>query len=231
VTNFLAVLALGFFLGMRHATDPDHVVAVTTLVARHRSARRAAMIGAAWGTGHTITIVTVGGAILLLGWVIPPRVGLSLELSVAAMLVVLGAANLVSALRGARRAAAPAGAGPADERIAPGRGGFLRPFLIGLVHGLAGSAAVALLVLAAIGDPRWGVFYLLIFGAGTILGMTLITLAIAFPFRFAEGRLPGMERRIRLATGVVSVALGLFVAWQVAVGGELFGAAPVWTPE
>jgi high-affinity nickel-transport protein len=147
------------------------------------------------------------------------------------MLVLLGGANLISALRGARQAAAPAPPPPQGEAGPPPRGAFLRPLAIGLVHGLAGSAAVALLVLAAIGDPRWGVFYLLIFGVGTILGMTLITLAIALPFRFAEGRLPGMERRIRLATGVVSLVLGLLVAWQVAIAGGLFGAAPTWTPE
>ena len=82
MTSLLAILALGFFLGMRHATDPDHVIAISTIVARQRSARSAAVIGAVWGLGHTLTIMVVGGGIILLGWVIPARVGLSLELSV-----------------------------------------------------------------------------------------------------------------------------------------------------
>src|SRR5262249_8467145 len=94
--SFVSVAALGFFLGMRHATDPDHVVAVTTIVSRERRLGRAAAIGALWGLGHTLTIVAVGGAIVLFGLVIPPPVGLSMELSVAAMLIALGVANLAA---------------------------------------------------------------------------------------------------------------------------------------
>jgi len=96
-TNFVAVMALGLFLGMRHATDPDHVIAVTTIVARQRTAGGAAAIGAAWGVGHTLTILLVGGGIILFGWVIPPRLGLSTELSVGVMLIALGIANLAGA--------------------------------------------------------------------------------------------------------------------------------------
>ena len=88
--SLLAILALGFFLGMRHATDADHVVAVTTIVSRERSPRSAIGIGALWGLGHTATILLVGGAIVVFGLVIPPRLGLSMELSVACMLIVLG---------------------------------------------------------------------------------------------------------------------------------------------
>ena len=94
MTSLLSILALGFFLGMRHATDADHVIAVATIVARERNARSAAVIGAAWGVGHTLTILVVGGAIILLGWVIPPRVGMSMEMAVGAMLCILGLINL-----------------------------------------------------------------------------------------------------------------------------------------
>src|SRR6185295_14116274 len=99
VTSPLAVTALGFFLGMRHATDPDHVIAITTIVSRHRTAGGAAVIGALWGVGHTLTIIVVGAGIILLGWVIPARIGLSLELSVGVMLVVLGLMNLTGVLQ------------------------------------------------------------------------------------------------------------------------------------
>ena len=94
MSNVATILALGFFLGMRHATDADHVIAVATIVSRERSSRAAALIGAAWGLGHTLTILTVGGAIILLGWVIPPSVGMSMEMAVGFMLCVLGLANL-----------------------------------------------------------------------------------------------------------------------------------------
>ena len=103
--SLLAIVLLGFFLGMRHATDPDHVIAVSTIVARHRERSGAAMIGALWGLGHTLTILVVGGGIILLGWVIPARVNLSLELAVGAMLIVLGLRNL-SGLRATASATA-----------------------------------------------------------------------------------------------------------------------------
>ena len=99
IVSLLSVIALGFFLGMRHATDPDHVIAVTTIVARHRSVKHAALIGGLWGVGHTLTILAVGGAIILLGWVIPARVGLSMEFSVGLMLILLGIMNLTGIMQ------------------------------------------------------------------------------------------------------------------------------------
>src|SRR5258708_28412944 len=92
--TLLSIIALGFFLGMRHATDPDHVIAVTTIVSRQRSVRHAALIGLLWGLGHTITIFVVGSTIILFGLVIPPRIGLTMELSVGIMLILLGILNL-----------------------------------------------------------------------------------------------------------------------------------------
>ena len=97
--SLFSVIALGFFLGMRHATDPDHVIAVTTIVARHRSVKHAAVIGALWGVGHTVTILVVGGGIILFGWVIPARVGLSMEFSVGLMLILLGILNLTGIMQ------------------------------------------------------------------------------------------------------------------------------------
>src|ERR1700690_2735400 len=97
--TLISIIALGFFLGMRHATDPDHVVAVTTIVSRQRSVRAAGLVGAMWGLGHPVTILLVGGAIILFSVVIPPRLGLGMELAVAVMLVVLGAMNLVGAAK------------------------------------------------------------------------------------------------------------------------------------
>ena len=97
--TLLSIIAIGFFLGMRHATDPDHVIAVTTIVSRQRNLGRAALIGVFWGLGHTLTIFAVGSAIILFNLVIPARIGLSMELSVAVMLILLGVWNVVSFLR------------------------------------------------------------------------------------------------------------------------------------
>lgn len=220
MTHALAVAALGFFLGMRHATDPDHIVAVTTIVARQRSIRAAAMTGAVWAVGHTLTILVVGGAIILFGWVIPPRIGMSLELSVGLMLVVLGAVNIRSAVQTLRRRElTEATAAPADALGGVSR---VRPFLIGVMHGLAGSAAVALLVLAVIGQTPWSLLYLLIFGVGTVVGMVLVTSAIGVPFATSGPRL-ALNRSLRFASGAVSVALGLFIAYRIGVLDGLFG--------
>ena len=240
MVNFFSILALGFFLGMRHATDPDHVVAVTTIVTRQRDVRRSALIGAFWGVGHTVTIFLVGGAIILFGVVIPPRVGLSMELSVALMLVLLGYLNLRSFLRSM----------PADEhahdhvhshtgeralaqadRLLKQTSLYqmLRPLIVGIVHGLAGSAAVALLVLATIRNAQWAVAYLLVFGLGTIAGMMLITMSIASTFRLV-GSSPKYFRRLAVATGLLSLGFGLLVAWQILVAGGLLTGHPQWTP-
>src|SRR5215475_11514355 len=105
--SFFSIIALGFFLGMRHATDPDHVIAVTTIVARERQVSKSAWIGAFWGIGHTITIFAVGAAIILFDVVIPPRFGLSMELAVGFMLVVLGVMNIAGCFRGLPLSPAP----------------------------------------------------------------------------------------------------------------------------
>jgi high-affinity nickel-transport protein len=212
--SLLALLLAGFLLGIRHAVDPDHVVAVSTIVTRFRSIGRAARVGALWGVGHTATILLVGGAIAMFRVTIPPRLGLGMELLVAAMLIVLGAVNLF-------------GRHPStdDAAFAP-----LRPIAIGFVHGLAGSAAVALLVLTAIGDPRWSVAYLLAFGMGTVAGMMLATAAMAVPIQVAAARIGGLQRNLRLASGAFSVGFGLFLVHQIGVVEGLFSGTPIWEP-
>jgi high-affinity nickel-transport protein len=226
VLSLLPIAALGFVLGIRHATDPDHVVAVGTIVSRERTIRGAALVGVLWGLGHTFTILLAGGAIVLFGLVVPPRVGLTMELSVALMLIGLGAASLL----GVRRQAP----GPHAHEIPLGRldrrfGGLgpyhaARPFVIGVVHGLAGSAAVALLVVATIHEPLLSLAYLLVFGLGTIAGMMLITAALAVPFAYTAPNLPGVNRSLALAAGLLSVGFGLFLVYQIGFVDGLFSA-------
>lgn len=271
MSSALVILAVGFFLGMRHATDPDHVVAVSTIVSREKSIPRAGWIGILWGVGHTITILVVGAAIILFGFVIPPRLGLALEFSVALMLILLGVLNLSGAMRWISHKFAPTHPAAAGGKVAhshlhvhdgvihshPHRhngpeehhghevappnwlsapvaklGWFhaLRPLLVGIVHGLAGSAAVALLVLGTIRNPRWAVFYLLVFGVGTIVGMMLMTLAFAVPLTVAGKRFDWLSRGMVAATGVLSLAFGAVVAYQIGFVDGLFSAHPSWTP-
>lgn len=207
----LGLTFFGFLLGVRHAVDPDHVVAVTAIATGHRSVRRATFIGALWGLGHTVTILVVGGAIIVFRIAIPPRLGLAFEFVVGMVLIVLGVANLLS--RG----------------DAPPRQSTARPLVVGMVHGLAGSAAVALLVLAAVRDPRWAVGYLLLFGIGTIVGMMAVTTAIAVPATLAAGRVGVVRRYLVLASGAASVVFGVMIAIEL-TGNGLFSATPIWTP-
>ena len=268
IDSLPAVCLLGFFLGMRHATDPDHVIAVSTIVSRYRATAGAAVIGALWGVGHTLTIIVVGAGIILLGWVIPPRLGLSLELSVGVMLVVLGLMNLRGLLpRATLEESTPAkpphmvhahphqhgdyvhthvhGHEPEHHPHAPeatplarldrwlGRLGAyqaVRPLVVGVVHGLAGSAAVALLVLTTIGNTAGAIAYLLIFGLGTVAGMMVVTAAMAWPIVYGRQRFTGLPRVLRVTSGVVSLVFGLAVAYRIGVVDGLFSAAPRWTP-
>ena len=208
----LPLLGVGFLLGSSHATDADHVAAVTTIVSRERALGRAASIGALWGVGHSVTIMVVGSAIILFNLVIPPRLGLALEFLVAVMLVTLGVATL-------RRSD---DAGPERHPM--------RPLGVGLVHGLAGSAFVAMLVLGSIPSPAAGILYLAIFGLGTVAGMALITTAIALPSALAAARVVALRRYIRLGAGAVSVVFGLLLAHEVGIVNGLFSATVSWTP-
>ena len=216
LSAFSAAL-LGFLLGLRHATDADHVVAVTTIVARERTLRRAAWIGVLWGIGHTLTVFAVGGTIIAFRLVIPPRVGLALEFGVAIMLITLGFNNL----RPDTMAHAHDHTHEFDHR---------RPLIIGTVHGLAGSAAVAILVLAAIPQTLWALAYLLVFGVGTIAGMMLVTVIIAAPAMYASERVARLHGGIRLAAGALSIVFGLLLARELIVDGGLLSAMPHWSP-
>jgi len=284
MASFLSIIAVGFFLGMRHATDPDHVIAVTTIVTRQRQLTRAALTGAFWGVGHTLTIFVVGAIIILFDVVIPTRIGLSMEFSVALMLIFLGIMNVAAFLRSARALAAKAGTGSEVLHTHPHAHGDyvhshthghapeahphrsdrtplalldrlfgklalyrpVRPFIVGVVHGLAGSAAVALLVLATIPNPRWAVIYLLvfgagtvggmmlitmsIFGAGTVGGMMLITMSIASAFTFMGKGQQKFSHRLGLVSGLLSLAFGILLVYQIGFAGGLFTSHPHWTP-
>jgi high-affinity nickel-transport protein len=253
LVSFAGIILLGLFLGMRHSTDPDHVVAVSTIVSRERSVRSAALIGILWGVGHTLTISIIGSAIILFGLVIPPRIGLSMEFSVAIMLVLLGVLNLTGVLQWVTRNCTPSASATANPSTAGdgvhaavedsdsgwsanqfiGKYGvyqLLRPLIIGLVHGLAGSAAVALLVLSTIRSPQWAVVYLAVFGIGTVAGMMLMTTVIALPIAYTGIRFARAGNYFGVLSGVASTAFGMFLVYQIGFVDGLFRSQVHWIP-
>jgi nickel/cobalt exporter len=218
---FVSVVLLGLFLGIRHSTDSDHVVAVTTIVTQQRTIKSSASIGLLWGLGHTITIFIVGSAIIVFRMVIPPRLGLSMEFCVACMLILLGLVNIT------RRGAAV----PAQPVQTLSRYQTLRPLAVGLVHGLAGSAAVALLVLSTIKSPLWSTAYLLVFGFGTMMGMMLMTTAMSLPMIYAGRKFFRFNHWLVTLSGTASVAFGAFLVYQIGFVSGLFTSHVHWTPQ
>jgi high-affinity nickel-transport protein len=266
MSQLLALAGFGFLLGMRHATDADHVIAVTTILNRSRRFIHTTLIGALWGLGHTITVVVVGILIIGFNVVIPPPVGLAMEFTVALMLIALGVLNLTGGMRALTERLTPAApihghdhghvhahedkpephahehahlhghgtdphlSGPAGLVATFGWYQLLRPVAVGLVHGLAGSAAVALLVLATIQDTGAAIGYLVVFCLGVAAGMAALTTIIGLPFWVARARSQQINRWLTIGSGVLSLAFGLYLGYQIGFVDGLFTGDLRWEP-
>jgi ABC-type nickel/cobalt efflux system permease component RcnA len=231
-----ALLGLGLVFGLKHATEVDHVVAVSTIVSEHRNVWRSALVGALWGFGHTASLVVVGVLVLVFRVAIPLRVANWLEFGVALVIITLGVLAVGRVLR--RRADVHVhrhshdgeshvhihfheqGTEHADLRSRPAKShshaisqlGF-KPLLVGAMHGLAGSAALTLLVLTQIQSVSLGVLYLLLFGVGSTAGMLLMSGLIGLPFALSGNRLTSLNYGLQTAAGGLSIAFGLWYAY------------------
>jgi hypothetical protein len=211
---------------VRHALEPDHLAAVSTLVADRRSARHAASYAAAWGLGHALVLVAFGGALILVRARLPERVAAGFELAVAAMLVVLGVRAIARArIHGAGGLTHEHPAGDDGHAAVPHghddhvhvRGLTLakQPLLVGCVHGLAGSGALAAVVLSQVSSPLAGLAYVAVYGGGAALGMAMLAGVAGVPLARIVRTRHGMPILLG-TTGGLSLVLGLVWAWTAA---------------
>jgi sulfite exporter TauE/SafE len=221
--SMFASLGLGFVLGLKHATEADHLAAVSTIVSERRSLRQAASVGALWGVGHSASLMFAGFLVVGLGIVIPERIANLLELLVASMIIFLGMrllhAHIHSHTHGGKAHIHMHfhDRQPGADHTHGSLSG-LRPLFVGIVHGLAGSAALTLLVLSEVvrnGSAFLGFAYLLIFGVGSIGGMLIMSSIISLPFRFGLQFFQRSVVPLRLLTGLFSTTFGVFYAWRI----------------
>jgi cytochrome c biogenesis protein CcdA len=221
----LGLLAVGLVVGMQHALEADHIAAVSSLATGSASPRECVRQGIFWGLGHTLTLFLFGSAVLLLDRMLPERIASGLELAVGVMLILLGADVLRRLARervhfhlhdhkgGLRHFHAHSHEDKPDHRhLHPGKLP-VRALLVGLVHGMAGSAALILLALQKAPNARAGLLYMLMFGLGSIAGMALLSLAIAVPLRYSAAGLTRLHRVLHGAVGLVTIAIGLATAF------------------
>ena len=238
--GLLAALVLGILLGSKHSLDPDHVVAVSTIVSEYNNPLRSFWVGISWGLGHTTTLLIIGIAIIALRLTIPERMALLFEFAVGVMLVGLGIQVIYSFRKKKVHQHAHGHEEEAHHHFhshskSPehvpehhNTHGIGKPFLrrksyvIGLVHGVAGSAALTLLVLASIESPIAGLAYILLFGLGSVLSMGIMTVIIGLPFVISAGRLPNLNRTIQFAVGSLSILFGGFLMYQIGFVDGLF---------
>jgi sulfite exporter TauE/SafE len=221
----LSVLLIGFALGLQHAIEGDHLAAVSTIVSEKKNLFTASIVGGMWGIGHTISLFVVGIIVIFLKVQISPAVEAKLEAIVGGMLILLGLnalRKLVAARKvhihthdhGAREHAhlhvhdAAAAAEKSHHRFG------VRSVLIGMVHGLAGSAALMLLVLPSIESPALALLYILVFGVGSVGGMMAMSFLIGLPFHFTADRFDILNKGIRLVAGAFSLALGAYIVYE-----------------
>ena len=229
------LLGLGLLFGLKHATEVDHVVAVSTIASQQRNVLRSALVGALWGAGHTASLLMVGVIVLCLRIAIPESVSRWLELGVALMIIGLGTAALWRALRNRSdvhvhehshegvshvhihfhesetRHKAERKHSHAVSAVG------IKPVLIGMMHGLAGSGALTLLVLTQISSIWMGFLYLVVFGLGSIVGMLLMSGLIGLPFALTSRSLSSLHHRMQMAAAVVSIVFGLWYAYRTAL--------------
>ena len=220
------LLGFGFLLGIKHALDADHIAAVSTIVARNKSIKESSLLGMFWGFGHTIALLVMGLIILLLKITIPEKVALSFEIIVGIMLVILGISVMMQIIKDKihihkHKHRKDSHFHFHSHRYIKNHSHTHKSLYIGILHGLAGSAVLSLLVLSTINSIWLGLLYILIFGTGSILGMMLISSIISIPFMLIPARLENTKNALKAFSALISIFLGLSIIYKIGLGGLL----------
>lgn len=236
----LSLLSLGFLIGMQHALQTDHLAAVASLATRSQTMGNTIRQGAIWGMGHTLTLFLIGSLVLFLDTVIPRTLAAALEFLVGLMLLGLGTDVLRRLLHdrihfhrhrhadGTLHLHAHSHSGecghPAIHRHGHRRldAFSLRALMVGMMHGMAGSAALILLTMQAVYTPLTGIAYIALFGIGSIAGMALLSVVIAVPLRYSAASLTWMHNGLQAAIGFVTVIIGSVIVYDIGIAGGLF---------
>lgn len=227
-----SVLALGFILGIKHAIEPDHVIAVSTIASQSKKLWNASLAGVFWGIGHTATLFIVGIILIFMKGEIPEKWSLSLEFLVGIMLVYLGVKTILSFKNihmhhhvhdgeDHKHVHSHKKHGKHEHKIQHKKPRYLQSLLIGLVHGLAGSGAMVLLTMSTVKSIGEAAIYIIIFGAGTVIGMLFFTTIIGIPFVISKNR-KGISGSLGLATGVISTLFGIYYMYNLGFNEGLF---------
>ncbi|SES37750.1 sulfite exporter TauE/SafE family protein [Psychrobacillus sp. OK032] len=212
--TLISILSLGFVLGIKHAIEPDHVIAVSTIASKSKKLWQSTLAGVFWGIGHTLTLFIVGIILIIMKDEISAKISMSLEFLVGIMLVYLGIMNIISFREKKQHAHSHVSS---LENKYP----YLKSTAIGLVHGLAGSAAMVLLTMTTVQTAWEAAIYIMVFGAGTILGMLCFTTVLGIPFVFSS-RKYSVNRILVVTAGGISFAFGIYYMYNLGVTEGLF---------
>jgi len=212
----LLILFIGLVLGIKHAFEADHLVAVSTMVSQHKHPLKAALVGTFWGIGHTLTLFVAGIFVLLFKFQITQQLSAVFEKSVGIMIILLGLFNLFKRQNDELHSHTHSHDGNKHEHVhvhssSKKLHSHHKSFLVGIIHGLDGSGALMLLVLSTIHSTSQGLFYVLIFGIGSIIGMSAISMILGIPILYGSKKIPNLERYLQLLTGVIGVLFGGFL--------------------